>query len=120
MYTCRAYIDGGLQLGKASPEFQKGGVVGYKHDEIHVEEYEILLGNMHGLRWVPSSGKFHPDRVNPVDGGRENDGTPLYIARAYYKDAVHPGKTSPNLNGAYIPWGGKEVEVKEYEVLCYA
>jgi len=81
-----------------------------------------LLGNMHGLRWVSSSGTFHPERlrVTPVEGGRENDGTPLYIARAYYKEAVHPGKTSPNLNGAFIPHSGKEVEVKEYEVLCYA
>ena len=73
----------------------------YFPNPVQVEEYEILLGNMHGLRWVSSSGTFHPERlrVTPVEGGRENDGTPLYIARAYYKEAVHPGKTSPNLNG---------------------
>ena len=37
--------------------------------------------------------------ARPVEGGRENDGTPLYIVRAYYKEAVHPGKTNPKLNG---------------------
>ncbi|KAF8626837.1 hypothetical protein AX15_004668 [Amanita polypyramis BW_CC] len=122
MHACRAYVDGGIQLGKASAQFQKGGVIGYKNEEIHFDEYEILLGDTRGLRWVSVSGRIDISNlgVRPVEGGRENDGTPLYIIRAYYKDAVHPGKTSSKLNGAYIPWGGKEKEVHEYEVLCYA
>ncbi|PFH52015.1 carbohydrate-binding module family 12 protein [Amanita thiersii Skay4041] len=122
MFSCRAYMDGGLQLGKASPEFQKGGVLGYKNDEIHVDEYEILLGDMRGLRWVSFTGRLNLSNLGarPVEGGRENDGTPLFIVRAYYKEAVHPGKTSEKLDGAYIPWGGAEKCVKQYEVLCYA
>ncbi|KAF8629226.1 hypothetical protein AX17_005809 [Amanita inopinata Kibby_2008] len=122
MFTCRTYVDGGIQLGKASGEFQKGAVIGYKNEEMHFDEYEILVGDMGGLRWVSASGQINVSNLGarPVEGGRENDGTPLYIVRAYYKEAVHPGKTSSKLDGAYIPWGGKEKAVQEYEVLCYA
>ena len=35
----------------------------------------------------------------PVEGGREKNGEPLYIARAYYKDGIHPGKAGRHLEG---------------------
>jgi len=122
MYSCRAHIDGGIQLGRASREFQKGGIIGYRNDEIQVEQYEILLGDMRGLRWVSCHGAVDVRSLGaePVEGGKENDGTPLYVTRAYYKEAVLPGKASPKLDGAYVTWHGKEKSVKEYEVLCYA
>ncbi|KAF8348132.1 carbohydrate-binding module family 12 protein [Amanita rubescens] len=122
MYTCRAFIDGGLQLGKASSEFNSGAVIGYKNHENHIDVYEILLGDPRGVHWVSVSGKVNLAylKTRPVEGGKENDGTPLFIARAYHKDAVHPGKANPNFDGAYIPWGGKEVLIHQYEILCYA
>ncbi|KIL68915.1 carbohydrate-binding module family 12 protein [Amanita muscaria Koide BX008] len=121
MYACRAFTDGTIQVGKASLAFQKGGVIGYKFDEIHVDQYEILLGDMRALRWVSAHGKLQltDPRARPVEGGNERDGTPLYIARALYKGGVHPGKASPKLDGAFIPLDGKEKAVNEYEVLCY-
>ncbi|KAJ7928602.1 carbohydrate-binding module family 12 protein [Mycena leptocephala] len=112
LYICRAFYNGGLQLGKASDAFQKGAVIGYKHEEIQLGTYEILVGDMNGLRWVDASGH--------LDGGREDDGTPLYIAEAPHNGAVHPGKASEKLDGAYIPYDGKEKCVKSYRVLCYA
>ncbi|KAF7362069.1 Carbohydrate-binding module family 12 protein [Mycena venus] len=121
LYICRAFYDGGIQVGKASDAFQKGGVIGYKHEEIHVGTYEILVGDMNGLRWVDTSGHLNVDSLGyrPVEGGREPDGTPLYVASAYHHDAVHPGKASRNLEGAYIPYDGGEKCVKSYRVLCY-
>lgn len=49
------------------------------------------------MRWVSVSGEVKLEYLGaqPVEGGRENNGTPLYIARAYHKDAVHPGKAGP-------------------------
>ncbi|KAF8899503.1 carbohydrate-binding module family 12 protein [Gymnopilus junonius] len=122
LYICRAFYDGGLQLGKASDAFKKGGVLGYKDDEIHVEEFEVLIGDMNRLKWVPVTGRINVASLGyrPVTAGQENDGTPLYIVEAPYKDAVHPGKTSEKLDGAYIPYDGKEKHVREYRVLCYA
>ncbi|KDR70428.1 hypothetical protein GALMADRAFT_884972 [Galerina marginata CBS 339.88] len=121
LYICRAYLDGGLQLGKCSDAFKKGGVLGYKDDEVHVEEYEVLIGDMNRLKWVPASGRLNVNSLGyrPVPAGHENDGTPLYIAEAPHKDAVHPGKVSEKLDGAYIPYDGGEKHIREYRVLCY-
>jgi len=132
LYTVRVCMDGGIQLGKGSPVFKKGGVIGYKQEENHVDQYEILVGDMRRLKWVGVSGAMNIDesgylhvgdsRVKPVEGGRENDNPPtiLYVAKASHKGAVHPGKTSRTLKAAYIPYGGKEKKVEDYEVLCYA
>ncbi|KAJ7039231.1 carbohydrate-binding module family 12 protein [Mycena alexandri] len=122
LYICRAFYEGGIQIGKASDAFEKGGVIGYRHEEIQVGTYEILIGDMNGLRWVDASGPLDVNNLGytPVEGGREPDGTPLYIAEAPYNGAVHPGKASKNLDGAYIPYDGTEKNVKSYRVLCYA
>jgi len=121
LYICRAPHEGGLQLGKASEAFANGGVLGYKNKEVFVDEYEVLVGDMSRLRWVPFSGKLHVASLGlqPVEGGRDTDGTPLYIVEAPHNDAVHPGKASENVEGAYIPYGGKEVHIRDYRVLCY-
>jgi len=122
LYICRAFYEGGIQVGKASDAFHKGAVIGYKHQEIQLETYEILVGDMRGLRWVDASGVLNASHLGfkPVEGGREADGTPLYIAEAPHNGAVHPSKASEKLDGAYIPWDGGEKNIKSYRVLCYA
>lgn len=56
---------------------------------------------MNGLRWVDASGRLNVSSLGfrPVEGGREADGTPLYIAEAPHNGAVHPGKASEKLDG---------------------
>lgn len=68
-----------------------------------------------------------------VEGGKENDGTPVYIAKAEYHGGTHPGKAGTKLSGesrinyksfgakicstgAYIVYGDKEEKVK---VRCF-
>jgi hypothetical protein len=121
LYICRAFYDGGIQLGKASEGFNKGGVLGYKNKEVFVEEYEVLVGDMRYLHWVPSNGKLNVASLGyrPVQGGKDSDGSPLYVVEAPYRDAVHPGKASEKGEGAYIAYDGKEVHIREYRVLCY-
>ncbi|KAF8070309.1 carbohydrate-binding module family 12 protein [Lyophyllum atratum] len=121
LYICRAFYDGGKQIGKVSGALEKGAVIGYQHKVHHLDTYEILLGDMHGLRWVPAHGKLNVSELHhyPVEGGHEHDGTPLYVVKAIYDGVFHPGKASATLDGAYIPYGGTEKNVKEYEVLCY-
>ncbi|XP_046391922.1 uncharacterized protein LOC124160192 isoform X3 [Ischnura elegans] len=50
-------------------------------------------------------------------GGKDLD-SDLYIARARHGGGWVPGKLNPNHGKCYIPWGGKEVAMSEYEVLC--
>jgi len=121
LYICRAFWDGGKQIGKASRALEKGAVIGYQHKEHHLDIYEILLGDMNGLRWVPAHGKVNVSILGyrPVEGGHEHDGTPLYIIKAMHDGVSHPGKASATLDGAYIPYSGTEKNIKEYQVLCY-
>lgn len=120
LYICRAHIKGGLLLGKASEAFQNGGVLGHDDKEVFVEEYEVLVGNMSQLRWVQCSGKINVASLGlrPVEGGKAPDGSTLYVVEAPHKDAVHPGYANENKDGAYIPYGGKEVHIRDYRVLC--
>ncbi|KAJ6603116.1 hypothetical protein B0H10DRAFT_2229874 [Mycena sp. CBHHK59/15] len=71
LYICRAFYEGGIQIGKASDVFQKGAVIGYKHEEIQLGTYEILVGDMNGLRWVDASGVLDVSHLGykPVEGG---------------------------------------------------
>jgi len=125
LYVARAFQDGGIIPGKASDWFQKGAVIGYKEKEIQLDTYEILVGNINKLKWVPVKGSLKVASLGatPVEGGKENDETPLYIAQAPYGGNdpidVHPGKVSEALGGAFIPYDGTEENVKEYRVLCY-
>ena len=119
-------------VGKASSIFKKGGVIGFKKDEFHVsvptimlthviepdlqiDKYEILVGDSRAVRWVPCSGNFNVGglRAQPVEGGREPDGTPIYIAQAPYHGGVHPGKACEIYgDGCFIPYDDSEKKVK--------
>lgn len=123
LYICRAYCEGGLMIGKASSVFKKGAVIGFKKEEIHLDTYEILVGNSQAVRWVQVSGRFNPAALGglrAVEGGREPGGAPQYIAQAPYHGAVHPGKACESFgDGCFIPYDSTEKCVKEYAVLCY-
>jgi len=123
LYICRAYHETGMMVGKASRVFKKGAVIGFKKDEIHIDKYEILVGDSRAVKWVTCAGNFKVEslRARPVEGGREPDGTPIYIAQAPYHGAVHPGKACEVYgDGCFIPYDDTEKKVKEYAVLCYA
>ncbi|KAI0822071.1 carbohydrate-binding module family 12 protein [Trametes gibbosa] len=119
-YICRGFHEG--KIGKASPIFAKGGVIGYGHKEIHLPKFEVLVGDMRALRWVDTHGRVDLERLGarPVEGGREADGTPLFIAQAHHHGAIVPGKCSSKLSGAFVPYAATEKEEKDYRVLCYA
>jgi hypothetical protein len=59
---------------------------------------------MRALRWVNASGRLNVSSLgaNPVEGGREGDGSPLFVARAEHKNCYHPGKASEKLKGLFL------------------
>ncbi|THH20807.1 hypothetical protein EW146_g637 [Bondarzewia mesenterica] len=122
LYIARAFVEGGIQVGKAGPRLSQGASVGFKHKEYEVNKYEILLGDPRSVKWVDAKGKLRLDHLGarPVEGGKEPDGTQQYIAQAEHDGGVHPGKITTTFgDGAFIPYGGKEKEEKHYRVLCY-
>lgn len=65
--------------------------------------------------WVASSGGRVPPRA--LAGGEDN-GQPIFVVRANFNGGLIPGKLIESHGCAYIPWGGTENAVSEYEVLC--
>jgi len=51
-----------------------------------------------------------------VEGGRDQNGGILYVARADHVGGKIPGKFSVTTGKAYIPWNSTEHEKDEYEV----
>jgi microsomal dipeptidase-like Zn-dependent dipeptidase len=54
--------------------------------------------------------------ANALLAGNEADGTRLYVARARHESGLHLGKARANAREAYIPYGGREIAVSDYEV----
>ncbi|XP_062581832.1 uncharacterized protein LOC134243598 [Saccostrea cucullata] len=65
--------------------------------------------------WKSTNGSSIPK--DAIRAGYEKDGTPLFIARADMNGIMTPGKCSVELNGAHIPFDGKEEIVPYYDVL---
>lgn len=59
------------------------------------------MGDIRALRWVNFRGRLNVQQLGarPVEGGREKDGTPLFIASAQHGPNVLPGKVSEKLDG---------------------
>jgi len=122
LWIARVYYDGGLHPGKAFKNSRRGAVTSYGGKEVEVEQYEVLVGNQHAVRWVQQHGRLNLSSLGgqPVEGGRDKDGSILYLAQAPYKSGVHPGKVSEKLQGACIAYGDDEKLVETYNVLVYA
>ena len=80
-------------------------------------KFEVLVGDKRAVRWVDFHGRCEVDKLpgRPVEGGREADGSPLFIAQGYYNNAIVPGKCGPKLPAAFLPYANSEKEVK----VCY-
>ncbi|TQS40630.1 DUF3421 domain-containing protein [Cryptosporangium phraense] len=114
LWVCRAAINGGLYPGKVRPAFGAANV-GWNSSEIKVAEYEVLAD---AGRWTTASGGDIPDDAEPF--GREGDGERLYVVRAVLNGGQHLGYLRPGLRAALVPWGGRNLEVRSYQVLTVA
>lgn len=68
------------------------------------------------LSWTPSCDGETVD--DAVIGGEAEDGAELHIARAHVGDEIATGKLHIGHNCCFIPYGGVEEKVAEYEVLA--
>ncbi|KAJ1560659.1 hypothetical protein HK405_006338 [Cladochytrium tenue] len=65
--------------------------------------------------WVLTEGNNVPP--NAIQIGTDGDGSPLFAGRAYHENGIQIGKVGHKF-GMYIPYGGREVPVHRYQVLC--
>lgn len=67
--------------------------------------------------WVPCSS-FSQIPPQAVHGGNDSDGTPIFVGRSNYNGDWLVAKVIPSKQCAYVCWGGQEIYVTTYEILC--
>ena len=75
-------------------------------------DYEVL---MEAGIWEDGSGGLVP--FGAVVCGQDEFGEALFVARAILNGGLHPGKVRRGFGGAFIGFGGREVQVHSYQVL---
>lgn len=81
--------------------------------EILKQNYEVLVGR--DAKWKKEKNGKVPRDALPA--GRTSNGEVLYIGRAEHNGSLTVGKVHPSHGCLYIPFGGIEVPLKDYEVL---
>ena len=115
IFVGRAYHEGDLMPCKVVPN--KGcAYVAYGGLEHTKYDFELLAG--YGYGWVPDSNGCVPPGA--VICGHTSGGEPLYIGRGHWCGSLTPGKIHPSHGCLYIPFGGQEVRIHDYEVLVRA
>ncbi|KAL8283941.1 hypothetical protein RQP46_005373 [Phenoliferia psychrophenolica] len=112
--------DGAFSPGKFGETTGRGVLYPFGGNEVYSGKYELLVGDESAIAWKPQNGALNLDGLNAVDGGKDSDGTPLYVGLVDYEGGSFPGKASPNFSGCNFGYGGKEVNVAEYKILTHA
>lgn len=110
LYIARVRHEGGLHIGKVRANSREA-FIPFGGIEMVVTNFEIYTGRG---AWVHLDGNFPP---NAIAAGYEADGSALYIARASLGGGMHIGKVRANAREAFIPFGGREEIVSDFEIL---
>lgn len=68
--------------------------------------------------WVPST-IYWPLPEGALLAGHDQDGSPMYVGRAWHEGDQIPGKVLPAKKACYISYGGNEILKDQYDVLCH-
>ncbi|KAH8915322.1 carbohydrate-binding module family 12 protein [Atractiella rhizophila] len=124
LFAARGYYKGGVHPGKCGRHLRKGANISYGGDEVHLENYEVLVGNEHKIRWQSEEGRITVNDweqgLQPVEGGRESDGRFLFLCICEHEGGIHPGKIDKQSDHANFAYDGKERQCKRYRVATYA
>ncbi|XP_043265722.1 uncharacterized protein LOC122405220 [Colletes gigas] len=72
---------------------------------------------MPAYRWIHRSAEQSLPR-NAVVGGRDADGTTIFVGRAFHEGDMLPAKVIPDKSVAYVCHNGEEHAKYDFEVLC--
>ncbi|MCV3214759.1 DUF3421 domain-containing protein [Plectonema radiosum NIES-515] len=111
LYVCST----GVAVGKLVPR-QKKCYVPYKGSEFAYDKYQVLV--VDSFHWAPLTSDLDlpPGAIVGGTDGKK-DGEPIYVCNAVVAGKWIPGKYSVSHNVCYVPYKGKEIEVKNFNVL---
>nr|XP_034314036.1 natterin-4 [Crassostrea gigas] len=113
LFIARAKMGGLWTSGKCGTHLP-GAHIPNDCKEVIVRDYDVLVYPINAvglLDWKQASGGKVPDKAFKTD-------TDLYVGRANYTGSLIPCRISTSQKCAYMGYGGKEYNAKEYEVLC--
>jgi hypothetical protein len=115
LYVARASHEGGVHPGKYRADW-KAASISYGGREIWLSAHDVWVGHLSD----GSGGVWNlPAAVSDaVICGHEADGTPLHAARAHHEGGLHPGKWRADWKAASIGFGGQELWLTSFQVLC--
>lgn len=113
IFIGRAPFQGSLTIGKVHPS-HRCLYFPYNGREERTSTYEVLVHKK--LSWVASSVRDLLPR-DAVLGGRDTDGSLIYVGRATHEGAVLPCKVIPSKQAAYVSTHNKEILKQNYEIL---
>lgn len=113
LYVGRAKYRGSLTPGSIDPITGRCNIA-WGSNEHQKMDYEYLCNCKRG-RFVKSQTNHLP--IGAIRGGYSEYGEPLFIGRVKVNDVYIVGKIQPSHSVCYIPYRGKEVAHKKYEVL---
>ncbi|XP_031620100.1 uncharacterized protein LOC116338776 isoform X3 [Contarinia nasturtii] len=116
LYVGRAHVEGSLSTGKIHPS-HNCIYVPFNGAEHSVSVYEVLVAQKR-CTWVPST-LHSPLPEGALLAGHDQDGSPMYIGRAFHEGDQIPAKVIPSKNATYICYGGHEILKDSFDVLCH-
>lgn len=116
IYVGRAHESGDVIPGKIVPS-HGCCYVPYGGREISHDSYEYLVRPEYGhIEWRRAYDGLIPDGGLPA--GHTSEGEPLFVGRAYHEGSWVVGKVQRSHGVLYVPFGGDEIPIHDYELLC--
>lgn len=114
-YVGRVMLRGNVLPGKVLPS-AKVCFVSLDQFEFSSSIYEVLVkAPSVNYSWIRMGGCVMPR--NAIPSGRSASGELIYIGRHVHKGEMTPGKIIPSHRCIYIPYLGKEVRYRDFEIL---
>ncbi|KAH9372031.1 hypothetical protein HPB48_000851 [Haemaphysalis longicornis] len=114
-YVGRVMLRGNVLPGKVLPS-AKVCFVSLDQVEFSSSIYEVLVkAPSVNYSWIRMGGCVMPR--NAIPSGRSACGELIYIGRHVHKGEMTPGKIIPSHRCIYIPYLGKEVRYRDFEIL---
>ncbi len=109
LFSCRAYVGGGMQIGKIRPGFDACNIG--NNGPVRAADYEVLRNV-----WVAAANGTVP--ANALAAGNESGGQPLFICRGATAGGIHVGKVRPGFTeGCRTAFNQQSVPMATYEVM---
>ena len=108
-----SFVDAGADISAVPVRTEREAPAPEENVIEETEESVVTTVTEGAVSWAAAGGGAVPE--GSLVGGQDH-GEDIYVARANFEGALLPGKLVASHGCAYVPWGGEEHGLDEYEV----